>query len=62
MCEATVSVIKDGKEESLMDNVVSILPEKEQLILTDLFGKQIFTSAKIKEINLLGHKVVLEEK
>ena len=61
MCESAVYVIKDGKETELMQNVVSIKPKGDELVLTDLFGKQIFTKAKIKDLNFLGHKIILEE-
>ena len=62
MCEARVYIEKEGNLEELMDNVVSIKPEQDKLVLTDLFGEQKFVNAEFKEIRLLDHKVVLKEK
>jgi predicted RNA-binding protein len=62
MCEARVYIEKEGNLEELMDNVVSIKPEKDKLVLTNLFGEQKFVNAEVKEIKLLDHKVVLQEK
>lgn len=62
MCEARVYIEKEGELQKLMDNVVTIKPENDKLILTDLFGEQQFVDAEVKEIKLLDHKVVLQEK
>jgi len=62
MCEARVYIEKEGELEEFMDNVVTIKPEKDKLVLTDLFGEQKFVDAEVKEIKLLDHKVVLKEK
>lgn len=61
MCEVRVFIEKDGKLETVMKNVVSIKPENDRLLLVDLFGNQKFIEAKIKELKLLDHEVVLEE-
>lgn len=61
MCEAKVLIEKEGKLQSLMDNVVTIKPEGGKLVLVDLFGSQQYLEAKIKEVKLLEHEVILEE-
>lgn len=61
MCEANVYIEKEGKLEELMENVVTIRPEDNKLLLVDLFGEQKFVEADLKEIKLLEHKVILEE-
>lgn len=61
MCEARVFIEKEGKVEKLMDNVVTIKPESGRLLLVDLFGEQRFVDARIKELRLLEHEVVLEQ-
>lgn len=62
MCEARVYIEKEGTLEELMSNVVTIKPENDKLVLTDLFGEQKFVDAEVKEIKLLDHKVVLKER
>lgn len=60
MCEAIVYLNKDGKQEMLMENVVTVRPESDKLILIDLFGERREVRAAIKEVKLLDHQVILE--
>ncbi len=59
MCEANVYMEKDGELEVLMENVASITPIEDKLLLVDLFGEQKRVKAGIKELRLLDHKVIL---
>ncbi len=62
MCEAKVFFEKEGKLEEFMENVITIKPENDKLLLIDLFGEQKFVDARVKEIKLLEHKVILTPK
>lgn len=59
MCELTVYLLEDDREEKLMEDVASITPDGEQLVLVDLLGQQKVVDARIKELKLLEHKVYL---
>jgi len=59
MCELAVYLLENGEEKILMEDVASIKPEGEKLVLTDLLGQQEIVEAKIKELKLLEHKVFL---
>ena len=59
MCELTVYLLEDDREEKLMEDVASITPDGERLVLVDLLGQQKTVEAKIKELKLLEHKVYL---
>jgi len=59
MCELAVYLLEDGEEKIIMEDVASIKPEGERLVLTDLLGQQEIVEAKIKELKLLEHKVYL---
>lgn len=61
MCEARVVIDKNGNKEEFMESVARIEPKGDKLILVDLFGEQKILNARLKEINLLDHEVVLEE-
>lgn len=61
MCEARVFIEREGKLEPLMDNVTTIRPENNRLLLIDLFGNQKYIEATIKELKLLEHEVILAE-
>lgn len=62
MCEAKVFLEKEGKIIPFMDNVVTIKPENDKLLLIDLFGNRKYVEASIKELKLLEHEVILKEK
>jgi predicted RNA-binding protein len=59
MCEAKVYMEKQGADELIMEDVVSIKPAANGLDLIDLFGEQKPVAATIKEIKLLEHVVLL---
>jgi len=61
MCEAN-AYLKDGENEVLfMESVDSIEPYEDGLKLIDIFGKQMFINAKIKDMTLLNHRIILEK-
>lgn len=60
MCEAN-AYLKTGEEEVLlMESVDIIEPYEEGLKLVDIFGKQKFVRAIIKDMTLLNHRIILE--
>jgi predicted RNA-binding protein len=62
MCEANVFIEKDGQLKRVMENVVSITPVNDKLLLVDLFGEQKQIRADFKEVKLLEHQVILSPK
>lgn len=62
MCEVKVLLEKEGKLEEFMDNVTTIKPEGERLLLIDLFGTQKYVEAALKELKLLEHQVIITQK
>jgi Predicted RNA-binding protein len=61
MCEAN-AYLKDGEEDVLfMESVDTIEPYENGLKLVDIFGKQKFIQAKIKDMALLNHRIILEK-
>lgn len=59
MCELAVYLLENGKEKILMEDVASIKPEGERLVLTDLLGRQEIVEAEFEELKLLEHKIYL---
>ncbi|MHB0914682.1 MAG: CooT family nickel-binding protein [Thermoleophilia bacterium] len=59
MCELTVYLIDGNKEELVMEDVATIKPEGEQLVLIDLLGQQKIVAARFHELKLLEHKAYL---
>ena len=60
MCEATAYLIRDGKEEKLLESVDIVEPDNGKLRIVNIFGEQKLVDAKIKKLNLVEHKIVLE--
>jgi len=61
MCEANAYLIKEGKEELILEDLSILRPEGESLYLQNIFGEQKRIKARIKETNLLDHRILLEE-
>lgn len=62
MCEANAYIYKDGKEELYLENVDMLVPEGGRIYLKNLFGEQKTFEGHVKEISLLRHRILLEEK
>ena len=60
MCESNAYLIKEGKEELFLEDVAVLRPEKEEIYLQNIFGEQKRIRARIKEMNLIDHRIVLE--
>jgi predicted RNA-binding protein len=61
MCEANAYILKDGEEQMLLEDVDVLRPEGESIYLRSVFGEQKTVSARIKEIRLMDHKIILEK-
>ena len=60
MCEATAYLMRNGKEEMLLESVDIVEPDNGKLRIVNIFGEQKLVDAKIKKLNLVEHKIVLE--
>lgn len=61
MCESNVYYLKDGKEELVFKEVIKILPEEDGFLLVGIMGDSQKIKGRIKEMNLLSHKIVFEK-
>ena len=60
MCEANAYVIREGKEDLLLEDITLLRQEDGELFLQNLFGEEKRIRARIKEMNLSTHRVLLE--
>ncbi|UCB48338.1 MAG: CooT family nickel-binding protein [Deltaproteobacteria bacterium] len=60
MCEAAAYLLKDGKEELLLESVDILESDGTQIKMINIFGEQKKVKAKIKALSLVDHKIVLE--
>ncbi len=61
MCEANAYLRKDGQEELFLEMVDRVEPFEDGLLLQDIFGKRKIIKAKIVELALVEHKIILEK-
>ena len=63
MCEANVYLIdKEGKERLLLESVDKVVPTEDGILLENIFSERKVVKAIIKEMALVEHRIVLEEK
>lgn len=61
MCEANAYIINgDGEEALLLEGVDKVVPEEDTLILENIFGQKKIVKARIKELSLVDHRIILE--
>ena len=62
MCEANVYLLdKDGNTNLLLDAVDKVIPgEDNHIYLENIYGERKTVKAKIKEMHLVDHKIILE--
>ena len=62
MCEANVYLMdENGEEKLLLEAVDRIVPEDENLIMENIFGQRKTVKARIKEMHLVDHRIVLQK-
>ena len=61
MCESNVYLATAEGEQLVLADVSSIKPEDDGYRLVDLFGEQVSLRGRIKDIDLLKHRVVFED-
>ena len=60
MCESSAYIIKDGKEELVLESVDVLENEENAINLVNIFGEQKRLKARIKSLSLVDHKIILE--
>ena len=60
MCEAAVFVVREGKEDLVMESVDILEDNQNHIRMIDIFGDQKKLRARIKSLSLVDHKIILE--
>lgn len=61
MCEANAYLREGGLEKLFFEAVDKVIPREDGLILEDIFGRRKIIKAKIAELALVEHKIILEK-
>ncbi len=61
MCESTVFLRDGGEEKVLMKDVAVVRPRDGKLLLTSVFGDRLEVEGVVSELDLMGHRIVVEK-
>jgi len=62
VCEANAYLRqKGGEDELLLEMVDRVIPQEDGIMLEDIFGKRKLVKARIVEMALVDHKIILEK-
>jgi predicted RNA-binding protein len=62
MCEANAYILREDKEELILNSVDLVKPQEDGgFLLVDIFGTQKVIKCKLKEMNLVDHKIIFED-
>jgi len=63
MCEANAYIVKDEREELVMESVDTVEPEEDRksFRLVSIFGEQKIIRGRIRLMNLVDHKILFEK-
>lgn len=60
MCESSAYILKNGKEELLLESVDILEDRGGEIKIVSVFGEAKSIKGKVKSLSLLEHKIVLE--
>jgi predicted RNA-binding protein len=61
MCEANAFLRREGVDELILESVDKVVPQEDGLMLEDIFGRRKVLKAKIVELSLVDHRIILEQ-
>ena len=62
MCEANAYILRDEQEELILKSVDLVEPRDEgEFLLVDIFGTQKIIRGKLKQMQLVDHKIIFED-
>ncbi|CAB1056161.1 hypothetical protein D1BOALGB6SA_895 [Olavius sp. associated proteobacterium Delta 1] len=62
MCEANAYIASNDKEELILKSVDLVTPQDDGgFLLVDIFGTQKLIKGKLKQMNLVDHKIIFQE-
>ncbi|MBN2419848.1 MAG: CooT family nickel-binding protein [Deltaproteobacteria bacterium] len=60
MCQSSAYLENEGKSELLMEDVDLFEASGDQIRLVNIFGEEIEIKAKVKNLSLVDHKIILK--
>jgi predicted RNA-binding protein len=60
VCESTAYILKNGKEELVLENVDFLESQEGVVKMVNLFGEEKSVEGRVKSLSLVDHKIILE--
>jgi predicted RNA-binding protein len=61
MCEANAYMLQDDKENLILESVDLVKPHDDGgYLLVDIFGTQKIVQGRLKQMNLVDHRIIFE--
>ena len=60
MCESNLYLIRNGKEEMIVEGVDKVIVRNGEIDVEDAMGNKKLIKGSIKEMSLLDHKILVE--
>jgi len=60
MCQTAAYIVRDGEEELVLQDVISVVPSEGGVRLVNLFGEEKTVPGRISQIDLLAHRVIIQ--
>ena len=60
MCEASVYVVREDREELVLESVDRLEADEGRIRLISLFGEEKILTGRIKALSLVNHKIFIE--
>ena len=60
MCDLNAYVLKQGKEELLLESVNNVRVENGEVVMRNLFGEEKRVRGQVREVSLTKNRVVVE--
>jgi predicted RNA-binding protein len=60
MCEANAYLVKEGKEELILEAVDKVENDGGRIKIENIFGEQKVIEGRIRSMSLVDHRIVIE--
>jgi predicted RNA-binding protein len=61
VCQSNAYLVKNGQEQLVMEDVSLIKPQGDELLLVGILGETKQLKVRIRELQLMDHRILLEE-
>jgi predicted RNA-binding protein len=61
MCDLNAYVLKQGKEELLLESVNHVRVEGGEVVIRNLFGEEKKVRGQVREVSLTKNRVIVEQ-